>query len=322
MHDEEPHRSMRNLLRNRESRETFSLRPIRMVLILLALLSATTFPVKRVTAGEPITIGLVPEMNIFGQMQRFQPLAEYLGRETGLDIQLVMLSRYANVLEQLRSGEIDAAFLGSLTAAVAIYRLGAVPLARPVNLDNTSTYHGLIFTRKDSGIHGVEDMHGKIMVFVEPATTAGYIFPLAWFRQNGIKDYQTLLKDFYFAGSHDAAIDAVLEGKADIGAAKNTIYNLYLAESPGARKNLVVIASSHPVPSNGLCVMPTISRTDWAKLQTALFKLDQTPQGKQVLQHLHAFRFVKTEPADYQPVLDMAAAAGITLDAYLDRESR
>lgn len=323
LHDEEPHCSMNHLKKQQTRRRSFTVRPIRIFLILLAFLPVTLIlEAKSVPAGEQITIGLVPEMNIFAQMQRFQPLAEYLSRETGLDVQLTMLSRYTNVLERLRSGEIDAAFLGSFTGAMAIRQLKAVPLARPVNLDNTSTYHGIIFARKDSGIRGVEDMRGKIMAFVEPTTTAGYIFPLAWFKQQGIADYKALLKDYYFAGSHDAAIDAVVEDKADIGAAKNTIYNLYLANSSEARKNLIVIARSQPVPSNGLCVMPSVSSPDRAKLQTALFALDQNPQGKIVLQHLHALKFVKTEPADYQPVLDMAAEAGIALAAYFNQESR
>ena len=46
----------------------------------------------------------------------------------------------------------DGSFFGSFTGAMAIEKLGVEPIARPVNLDGTSTYKGYIFVRKDSGI--------------------------------------------------------------------------------------------------------------------------------------------------------------------------
>jgi phosphonate transport system substrate-binding protein len=62
-----------------------------------------------------------------------------------------------------------------------------VPLARPVNNDGTSTYFGYIFVRKDSNIKETADMKGKTLALVERATTAGYVFPLAWFKLQGVK---------------------------------------------------------------------------------------------------------------------------------------
>ena len=162
-------------------------------------------------AKEKLTIGLLPEMNVFAQMQRFQPLADYLSKEIGMEVQLSMLSRYGNIIERLQAQEIDAAFLGSFTGALAISQLHVIPVARPVNLDNTSTYHGHIFTRKDSKINKVSDMKGKTMAFVERATTAGYVFPLAWLKKNGVEDHTVFFKEYFFAGSHDAAIDAVFQ---------------------------------------------------------------------------------------------------------------
>lgn len=267
-------------------------------------------------AQEKITIGLVPEMNVFAQVQRFQPLADHLTRETGIEIHLSILNRYSSMFEEIRSEKIDAAFLGSFTAALVIAKLNAVPVARPVNLDKTSSYHGIIFVRKDSGIKTAEQMRGKTMVFVERATTAGYIFPLAWLKKQMITDHTTFFKDYYFAGSHDAAINAVLNGKADVGAAKNTIYDLYLKRNSEAAEKLEILARSIPVPSNGLCVSSSISSETIAKLQSALIGLDKTPGGKEVLQRLHALKFVKTKTDDYTPVLNLLHEAGISLESY------
>ncbi len=286
--------------------------------IIFALLLASAFLLLAVTsqAKNKLTIGLIPEMNVFAQMQRFQPLADYLSQEIGVEIQLSMLSRYGNIIERLRTQKIDAAFLGSFTGALAISQLGVIPVARPVNPDNTSTYHGHIFVRKDSNITKASDMRGKTMAFVERATTAGYVFPLAWLKKERVADYKVFFKDYFFAGSHDAAIDAVLNSKADIGAAKNTIYEYYLNNNPRAQKELVIITSSVPVPSNGLCVMPTINKEIVVKLQEALLGIDKDTAGRQVLETLRALKFVKTDTTDYKPVMDMAKEAGIPLESY------
>lgn len=284
-----------------------------LVFVLLALF------VPQSHAQEKITIGLLPEMNVFAQVKRFQPLADYLSRETGVTIQISILSRYSDIVEDLRLHKVDAAFLGSFTAALAISELKAIPVARPVNLDNTSTYNGLIFVRKDSGIRNAGDMRGKTMAFVERSTTAGYIFPLAWLKQKGIEDVSTFFKDFFFTGSHDSAVDAVMKKKADIGAAKNTIYEYFLEANPLAKEGLVVIASSESVPSNGLCVTQSVKKETVTKLQEALLRLDKSTDGKSILNKLRALRFVETNSADYAPVVELVKEAGITFEAYLKK---
>ncbi len=279
-------------------------------LIFLVLLS------RPVQAKEKLTIGLLPEMNVFSQMQRYRPLAEYLGRKLDIDVQLTMLSRYGNIIERLRENKIDAAFLGSFTGTLAISQLNVEPLARPINLDGTSTYHGLLFVRKDSGIKNVQDMRNTTMAFVERATTAGYIFPLAYFKKNGIAEYETFFKESFFAGSHDATIDAVYRKQADIGAAKNTIFEYYMAKNPQVAEQIEVLARSTSVPSNGLCVLPSVSRELRTRLRKTLLALDGSEEGREVLKKLRAVKFVKTDRQDYGPVMDMAMDAGIDLESY------
>src|SRR5512138_2159859 len=145
------------------------------------LLALPTVATAQARPSRPrILIGLIPELNIFKQKARFRPLGEYLSRKIGVPVEFTILSRYGNIIESFQSERMDGAFFGSFTAALAIEKLGVVPLARPVNLDGTSTYHGYLFVRKDAGISEVEQMRGKRMAFVDRATTAGYVFPLAY----------------------------------------------------------------------------------------------------------------------------------------------
>ena len=284
-------------------------------IVLVCSLTLLSIPY-HATAKEDILIGLLPEMNVFKQRQRFDPLAQYLSEKIGVSVRLTMLSRYGNIIDRLKKEKVDGAFLGSFTGALAIHQLGVEPLARPVNLDGTSTYFGHIFVRKDSGIQNVADMKGKVLVLVERATTAGYVFPRAYFKRHGVNDIQSYFKEKYFAGSHDASIYAVLSGKADVGAAKNTVYERLIKIEPKVGTDLVILESSPRVPSNGLCVLSSMGSELKKRLQTALLDLHNYSEGREVLKKFGAHRFVETSVDDYQPVIDLAKEAGISLEEY------
>jgi phosphonate transport system substrate-binding protein len=286
------------------------------LLVFFIAFSLHCFSLNAVAQEESITIGLLPEMNVFKQKQRFEPLAAYLSERMGLTVKLSILSRYGNIIARIKEEKVDGAFLGSFTGALAISQLEVVPLARPVNMDGTSTYLGHIFARKDSGIKTAADMKGKSLAMVERATTAGYIFPLAWLKQQGIEDIDTYFGDHFFAGSHDAAIDAVLNNKADVGAAKNTIYERMQELHPRIDKELVILASSPRVPSNGLCVREGLSEIHKKQLKILLLNLHRDEKGFDALQKLGAERFVATSKEDYQQVIDLATEAGIDLKKY------
>jgi phosphonate transport system substrate-binding protein len=276
-------------------------------------------------AGQPLLaesvqsgllIGLIPEMNIFKQKHRFELLGKYLSEKIGIPVEFTILSRYGNIIERFTAEQMDGAFFGSFTGALAIQKLEVIPLARPVNLDNSSTYHGYLLVRKDSGIKSAAAMGGKRMAFVEKATTAGYLFPLAFLRENGISDVDRFFGESFFTGSHDAAIMAVLNGMADIGAAKHSIYYRVKNDNPRVEAELAIIARSPSVPSNGLCVRNTLDPGVRAKLKQALLDLGKEPADAAVLAKFGALKFIETTSADYQPVFDMARQAGIDIKNY------
>ena len=268
------------------------------------------------TPRQQMVIGLIPELNVFKQIERFKPLAKYLSDATGITVKFTILSRYGNIVDRFTAEKLDGAFFGSFTGALAIQKLGVVPLARPVNLDGESTYHGYLFVRKDSGIRSVSDMKGKKMAFVDKATTAGYIFPVAYLKEYGVSNVNNYFSETFYAGSHDAAMYAVLSKHADIGAAKNTVYNITRKSDPRIDKELVILAESSKVPSNGLCVRKGLNPDLVHKLREALLKLDKSPEGKAVLDKLKFVKFLPTTVDDYKPVFAMAQKAGIDLKKY------
>ena len=263
-----------------------------------------------------LVIGLIPEQNIFRQMERYEPLAKYLQDRTGYKINLVILPRYGNIIDNFVSKGMDGAFFGSFTYTLAHVKLGVEVIARPENLDGISTYYGLIFVRKDSGIRNAADMRGKRFAFVDKATTAGYLLPLDYFHKNGIKDVQNYFKETYFAGTHEDAIYDVLNKKADIGAAKNTIFEMLAKSESKIAENLVILQRSREVPENSLALRRDIGDEVRGKLREALLNMHNDAEGKAVLAAFGARRFIPTTEDDFAPIHRYAKEIHLDLSTY------
>jgi len=266
---------------------------------------------------EQLVIGVVPERNIFKQYKRYSILAEYLSEKTGVDIKISIFKSYGEIIDKFESHKLDGAFFGSFTGAIAHERQEVDALARPVTPDGKSTYRGYILVRKDSGIRKASDMRDKVIVFVDKASSCGYIYPLAYLRQNGISDLKTFFREYYFAGGHDAVIHEVFDGRADIGVAKNTVYEMMAKKDDRLKKELIIIDKSPEFPSHGLFVRSSMDPGMKNSLLDSLLSMEMDTEGEAVLRKFGAVRFVKANThGDYKNVFEVSRKAGIDLKTY------
>jgi len=287
-----------------------------LVCLLTACKGQEKTPSENAPKAQQIVIGLIPEQNIFRQFDRYQPVADYLSSEGGLNIRLKVLPQYGNIIDNFVSLRVDGAFFGSFIYAVAHAKLGVDVLARPEAVDGISTYCGLIFVRKDSGIKSVRDMKGKSFAFVDKGTMAGYLLPVAYFHKMGIKDYRNYLKEVYYTGTHEDAIYDVLNRKADIGAAKNTVFERLVADDSRIKNDLMVLERSPDVPENALAVRKDLDDAIKEKLKQGLLNMHKTVEGQRVLKEFGARRFIETKDEDYEPVYKLAREINIDLKTY------
>jgi phosphonate transport system substrate-binding protein len=253
---------------------------------------------------------------LFSQKERYGALASYISEKTGLDVELKILSRYGNIIDNFLANKLDGAFFGSFTGALAIKKLGIEPLARPEWLDGNSTYYGLIIVRKDSAIKDAQDMKGKRFAFVDKATTAGWLLPLHYFKENGIDDYQEWFSETYFAGTHEDVIYDVLTGKVEIGAAKNTVFDRLAQKDSKLLDELQILAKSPEVPANALAVRKDLDNSLKIKLKNILLQMVQDERGRKILAEFGAHKFIATTIKDYDPVFAYAEHIGLDLSKY------
>jgi phosphonate transport system substrate-binding protein len=273
--------------------------------------------------GEKI-IALLPEQNVFAQKKRYLRLQNYLSKRLDMKIYFKIIARYPEIFGELRNKTVDGAFFGSMGGTMAQVEGLVEMLARPVWLNGVSTYNGYIFARKGSGISSdPATWKGKKVAFVSKVTTAGFLFPLSVVRAAGIEtDLEAYFNRVVFAGSHDAAILAVLRRQVDIGASKNTVYDEYRRLHPKNMKDLNIILRSRHVPSNGLGMRPDVPAELKQRIKKTLLGMDKDPKGQKILKRFGAVGFIETTLKDYQPVVDMADTVGIDLHKWSLEEFR
>ena len=296
---------------------------VQLLLILMLILSCdTSSNHSRKTdesqlAREDFTIALIPEHNVFDQRKKYYPLCIYLSEQLNLNVRLKTLPSYGMICDEFVNGRADAAFFGSFSYVLTHVRAGVEIIAKPEYPDGRSSYRGYIFTRRDSNIKDIADLKGKTYAFVHPATTAGYLFELAYFKSRGIQNLEAYLGRILFAGSHDASALAVFEGRADCGGGKDRVFEQLAARNSAFDQQMIILATSPAVSSNGLAVGKGIAAKLKTKLKQSLLNLHSADEGGQVLKALGITRFIKADDEDYAPVYEMAETAGIDLKTYV-----
>jgi phosphonate transport system substrate-binding protein len=139
---------------------------------------------------------------------------------------------------------------------------------------------------------------------------------LAYFHEHEIRKPRQYLAEIYFTGTHENAIADVLDRKADIGAAKNTVFERMAAKDPRIKKDLQILATSPEVPENALALRGNLEETTRRKILDALLGMDQDPEGREVLKKFGARRFVPTTDKDYDTVIQYAREIHIDLATY------
>jgi phosphate/phosphite/phosphonate ABC transporter binding protein len=192
-----------------------------------------------------------------------------LSDATGLTVEPRGVASYVRLLDQLEAGEIDLVWLPPIPALRATAGGHVVPVALPVR-HGESSYSAALFTRADARWRVPADLDGVRAAWVDPQSAAGCLIIRAHLKKTGI-DLDRAFSEAEFLGTHDAVADAVVEGRADVGATF-----AYLDESGrpkragwGAR-SVHLLASAGPIPNDIVAARKGLSSLLVRLVQSAL----------------------------------------------------
>ena len=270
-------------------------------LVLLVLLGAgSTVPA---IAQKSLHLVLTPSQKPTDLLAAGEDFGRVLGRQLGTPVRVTVASDYAAVIEALRNRTADLAFVHPVGYVIASREAKATIVAK--NLwHGKSSFTARIFVRKDGGVRQLEDLRGKTIAFVDPSSSSGYTYPMVLLIQRGLvknRDPRTFFRDVLFAGSHDAAMRALLNGHVDAIASFDLAREQYLKD-PAERERITFVAETPPIPEAGIAARGGLDPAVFAKVRAALLQI-RAPAHAALLKRLYEIDgFAPADDRDYDPV--------------------
>ena len=254
-------------------------------------------------AADRLHLVLTPSQKPTDLMATGEEFGQVLGKLVGVPVRVTVASDYAAVIEALRNRTADLAFVHPGGYVLASREAKATIVAK--NLwHGKSSFTSRIYVRRDAGIKTVEDLRGKTIAFVDPASSSGYIYPMVLLIKRGLvtnRDPKSFFKEVVFSGAHDASMRALLNGHVDAIASFDMAREQYLKDT-AERERLIFVAETEPIPEAGIAARDGLDPATFAKVRAALLQI-RGPAHAALLKRLYEIDgFETAEDREYDPV--------------------
>ena len=254
---------------------------------------------------KPLIMAFTPSRDPTALQEAADAFVAAVARLSGVPLRAQVASDYAGVIEALRSRRVDLAFVHPVGYVLARREAGCEILVRDV-WEGRTAYKATFYVRESSGIKRIEDLRGRTVAFVDPASSSGYIYPMVLLMKRGLvrnRDPKTFFKEALFAGTHDAALQAVLHGRVDAATTFDRAPHIHLKD-PALVAQLVAVGETPEIPEAGICARPGLPATALQALKKALLGMKRPEYAAQLKGIYDIDGFVEARDADYDPVRD------------------
>ncbi|MCA9866205.1 MAG: phosphate/phosphite/phosphonate ABC transporter substrate-binding protein [Anaerolineae bacterium] len=265
------------------------------------------------TAENPIVMSFVPSGDTQDIIASGDTLAQMLTERTGLTVTSNVGTDFSSVREAMCAGQAQIGWLNTFNYVLANEQCG-VDAALATSRFGATTYAGQIIVRADSGITSLEDLRGKVMCWVDPASTSGYIIPRIMLAAEGI-DPDTDFSQTIEAGSHNNVVTQVYNGDCDAGATFSDARTGIEEEFPDVLEQVVVLATTSDIPNDSVSFVSDFPEEMRTEIVAALLDIAGSPEGQEALNTLYNIEsLVESNDAFYDQFRADLSLAGINIE--------
>ena len=281
--------------------------------ILALVLAGCGGQAKLGTEKNPIVMSFVPSGDTQQIIASGDQLAQMIQDKTGLVIKANVGTDFAAVREAMGADKAHIGWLNTFNYVLANEKYGVDVALVTVRYGSTS-YKGQIIVRADSGIKTLDDLKGKVMCWVDPNSTSGYIVPRILLKANGIdpdKDFAKTIE----AGSHNNVVTQVYNGDCDAGATYVDARSSVEKDIPDVKEKVIAIATTADIPNDNVSFVKDFPADQRKQIVDALLEISNSEEGKKALNDLYSIEGL--EPADdsfYDGFRAQLSKAGINIE--------
>lgn len=262
------------------------------------------------------TIAYAPNESTDQSTDARNGLAEDLKELLGCEVEEIQASDYNAIIEALRTGKADMAYMGANAIALGAERANVDPIVMKAEDGDPekAVYRSLLITNaSNDDINSIEDVKGRTMAFVDPESTSGNLVPtseiIKAFPNDALDMDKLHTNDVFFAavsysGSHQAGIQAVARGDVEIVPVSNQILASEIASGNVNEADIKVIHESGTIPAEAMVVAEHVDDETRAMLVDFLVAYDDEAYFTEVIKKDNA-RFIPCSIEDYAAVIEL-----------------
>ena len=283
------------------------------LLSVMALVLAGCGTPKLGTADNPIVMYFVPSGDTQEIIASGDKIAELVSEKTGLTIEAEVGTDFAAAREAMGADKAQIGWLNTFNYVLTHEKYG-VDVALVTQRYGATTYKGQIIVRADSGITTLADLKGKVMCWVDPNSTSGYIIPRIMLAANGV-DPDTDFAKTVEAGSHNNVVIQVYNGDCDAGATFVDARSSVEADFPDVMEKVSILATTTDIPNDNVSFTKDFPADMRDQIVTALLDVAASEDGKAALGTLYSIEGLqKADDSFYDPFRADLSKAGIDIE--------
>jgi phosphonate transport system substrate-binding protein len=238
------------------------------------------------TEDNPIVMSFVPSGDTQEIIASGDQLAQMVSEKTGLVVEANVGTDFAAVREAMGAGQAHVGWLNTFNYVLANEKYD-VDVGLVTERFGSTTYTGQFNVRADSGIGSLDDLEGKVMCWVDPNSTSGYIIPRIELMANGIdpdNDFSQTIE----TGSHNNSVTAVYNGDCDVGVSYADARSSIEEDFPDVKDVVVVLATTTDIPNDSVSFAKDLDPEIRTQIVDALLEVSASDEGVEALNNLYS----------------------------------
>ncbi|MGB4438320.1 MAG: phosphate/phosphite/phosphonate ABC transporter substrate-binding protein [Sedimentibacter sp.] len=244
-----------------------------------------------------------------------EDITEYIG----IPVEIIICDDYNAVIETMRNGNAQIASFGPFSYIIANERSNAEAVVVTAKDEASAFYNSLLVTHVDTGIKTIEDIRGKSMSFVDPASTSGNLVPRATIvRLLGVKaeDIDTkVFSSVQYAGNHQNSFMAAANKSVEVAAVQISTYEKAIEEGLVKEEDIHVITKSDPIPSSPIAIYGGLPEDLKEKLISFFTTYDNDEYF--TLSGQEGKKFISIDDSKYDGIRDIAKSLNLSPEELL-----
>jgi phosphonate transport system substrate-binding protein len=245
---------------------------------------------------EKLTIGFIPVEKADELTSKAEVLEHFLEDKLGVEVEIIIPTNYETIIEGMRFGHIDAAFMDTGPAWITHQRTGSEAVLAELVAGKVN-YQATVWTLvENNSIQTLEDTVGKRVAFTSITGSSGFVRPMGTLVTDGhikiegndiVALESALAKNFEsytFAGGYKAALQLLLNGNVDVAFGSDIAPQKYLELEDQVKVRPVTTIG--PVPSHVFMVSADMSETTKNALVNSLIELNYD-ENNEILKNLY-----------------------------------